>query len=298
MHLGRHQPRAGAEVTRSDPRSFRLFNIELRATSIIIALGGFVLFLIPWNHGDAHEIRVALATAVLTIGVIGLINDAYLRRAFTEEALAHVSRYLREHFADELFRSLGLARDFVETGVEKLVVADGPDWPALLANAARVQCLVIEPAAWMAEQWPTIKNIAVAHAVSVSIYAPDPAHPEFEEIARRYDLGLTALTANVGELRRRIEQEWEAARVAPGAQRLDANSEIRLKFYRGVPSFSATLADRKGAITFHQSLGNRQDQDTLVMILDADSETAVIGWCREQLDTLDRLLDQYYGAGG
>jgi hypothetical protein len=142
MRLRRRPPR-------SEPRSFRLFNAEVRATSIIFVLVGLILFLIPWNHGDAHEIRVALASAVPTIGVVGLINDAYLRRAFTDEALAHVSRYLREHFADELFQSLGLARDFVETGVSRLDVADDPDWAVLLADVDRIQSLVIEPAAWM-----------------------------------------------------------------------------------------------------------------------------------------------------
>jgi hypothetical protein len=141
---------------------------------------------------------------------------------------------------------------------------------------------------------------AQTHGTSVSVYVPDPnpAHPEFEEIARRYDLAPAALTANVQELRRRIVQEWEAARVANGAQRLDPNSELRLKYYRGVPSFSATLADRKGAVAFYHSFGNRQDQDPLVVTLEAESETAIIAWCREQLDTLEQLPDQYFGAGG
>jgi hypothetical protein len=275
---------------------FRIFRIEVRYTSIIIALVGFVLFLVPWNHGDAHEIRVAIATAILTIGVIGLINDAYLHRSFTEEALAYAAAYLRQHFAEDLFTSLGLARDFLETGVQRIDVGTHPDWDALFENASRIQCLIIEPTAWMADQWPALITAARSLDVAISIYVPHPAHPELDVIAQRYDLSLGALRENVADLRRRVEQEWDAAKLSAGGIR--ANAELRVKFYRGVPGLAATLADRRGVLFIHQSLGATQGEQALVVTLDADSDTALVVWVREQLDELEKINDDFYGPGG
>lgn len=292
-----NQSRNNSRPTR-EPRIFRLFSIEVRYTSIIITLLGLLSFLIPWNHGDAHEIRVAIATAVLTIGVIGLINDAYLRRSFTEEALGHAAIYLREHFAQELFTSLGLARDFLETGVQRVDVGTQPDWATLFENASKIQCLLIEPAAWMAGQWPAVVAAARESGVEVSIYAPDPKHTELDEISSRYDLGLVALRENVRELRRRVEQEWDAAKDAPAPnQRLHADAQVRVKFYRGVPSFSATLADHRGALVFSQAFGAQQGDQPLVINLDAETDTTPISWLRDQLDKLEQLTDDFYGSG-
>jgi hypothetical protein len=93
-----------------------------------------------------------------------------------------------------------------------------------------------------------------------------------------------------------VEQEWDAAKLA--AQPIRTNAELRVKFYRGVPSLVATLADRRGVLFIHQSMGSTPGEQALALTLDADSETALIVWVREQLDKLEQLSDNFYGRGG
>ena len=194
-----------------------------------------------------------------------------------------------------MFEHLGLASDLLASGVVQVDVDVGPDWGELFGGAGRIQCLVVEPTRWMAEQWPALLAAANASPVSISIYVPDHSPgAELELIAERYDLRPETLRETLKDLPRRIEGEWNAA---SGARRLDAGAEVSLRRYRGVPSLSGTLADRRGCVTVPGALGSRLGDAALTVTLDADSETAVVSWVRHQLDEFDRFTDIFYGSG-
>jgi hypothetical protein len=283
--LGRAEDSTGGGKLRS--ARFRVFNAEVRFTSIIITLVGALLMVVV-----DHELVTNLGATLLTIGVIGVTYDAYLKRTFTDEAMAVAGAYLKESFTKELLETLNIDQALAQSGIREVAVGAQIDWAQVHRGAARVSCFLINPQWWLELHWPLLlEHVRVASA-SIEIFCPDPEGPYIRDVADRFDIPRSLLEEQCREARRRVEQEW--LNVRQSARPPVTGTQVRMKWYTDIPAFEVVSGDESAVLRIRGSLGDRTGDDVLVLRVGASPPTPASQWVEQQLDRVRGLNDTYY----
>lgn len=161
----------------------------------------------------------AILAALLTIGVVQILADGFLR----------------ETQAGELQRLLKLKGSTVGASLEDVVPEDETDWPALLGRATEVRVLLRDPMTWLPRHQHLLIAAARRDAVTLVVGVPDDDAQAFDEIARGCGLDRAGLQAAIDTAKKTLERAWE------GERRLKRGTHFQVVTYLDAPNYEVIV---------------------------------------------------------
>lgn len=195
------------------------------AHSISIGLGVAVVgvLLLVWagfEEGTASVILATVGGAVLTIGMLSVINDAFLKDIFVRDIFA----------ALELQTSV---RDAGLRWIKRSSTVTPADW---LDEATSVRVLPLNAVDFRRTDLRPIAEAAAGRPVSLAVFVPDPQPPHLEALAFSLGEDSVRLATDLKAVDGDLVRAW--ATVPPSA-----GSSLHVYRYEGQPSCGLTATD-------------------------------------------------------
>jgi len=254
-----------------------------RARAVIVALlfvlaGVIVLFVVaPHVRQSSRPTVFELGAVILSIGLISSAYEFYLRRAFTEE----------------LLDAVGLAHELKRVGIQQICTDAELDWTNLLENGTAYGLLLLEPTAWVAQEWPRVMAASRRRQTQIRIYLPDPGGDGMPALAARLALQPEALSQRIADAEQEFENAWKNAR--DSKRQPVKGSSLEIRYFPGVPAFSMTVIDDAIVFLVGPAVEREPADPILVFRFERQEATSIHEWASGQLSRLDAIAPVYAG---
>lgn len=153
-----------------------------------------------WLGGTVEDTRYqtliySISSALLSIGVVGLAYELFLRRSVSEE----------------LLRLVGVERSVVQHSLKEIARAGELDWPEILEPASSIWILVSDPGPWIRQHWQHLVRGGTDRPIELELIVPDPSGSWIEGIASSRGLSAAELTTSIRQALRIVEENWKSA---------------------------------------------------------------------------------------
>jgi hypothetical protein len=221
-----------------------------RTLNITVAESGDRVLHVVEKAPKAYTAVQNVLSVVLSIALISLVYEVFLRR----------------RYAEDLLRFLNLKGSTVASGLQAIDRDVGFDWAGFLHGATDVKIVVRDPNR-VSNVWPLLLQEQKTNAVSVTFALPDPdGSQDFLGGAGRA-VGLTAddLAAQSRLWSRMIEEQWThlEAELKPGAS-------IRILHYSTHATYDVYAADGKLAVILGPAFTHTLADSGVVLYFDGD----------------------------
>jgi hypothetical protein len=231
-----------------------------------------------WLTSVAQTAVTSVASSVLTVGLITLVYDGYLRRSFTTE----------------LLRLVGLQSNLAAAGVEEIVQEPDLRWNELLAHSTRYRILLLDPTTWIDREWPHVIASGRSRKIDVEVYLADPDGASLERLAENVSLLLGELQQRLTTAQRVLEDSWTtAARSDPPIQ---SGCKLTVRLYDRIPGFMMALADDHAVVITGGALGRHPGENALALRFERANSQLSDHWFEEQVARLEALAPSYVNA--
>jgi hypothetical protein len=207
---------------------------------ILVGLGFAGLAYVSARSIDfASALLSNLASAVLTIGVVALVYEWFMRRAITADLLDLV----------------GLKQNLSDAGIQEVTEEARLDWGEVLTGGSDFELLLVDPTAWYEREWSYILSAGRQRAIHLQLYLPDPDAHELEALAISLALQPDEFRQTVKRVARQVEDGWKTARAAD--EPIKTGSSIQISLYMGFPTHALLRADDEVVLLLYASLGRQ-----------------------------------------
>jgi len=237
--------------------------VALNVGLVLIAIGGFA----SAGNISADWIRdsiSAIASAVLTVGLVSLLYEVLLRRSIGREILKLVG----------VQRSLA-ANQIASAGYESQI-----DWPEILAGASRFEILLIDPRSWVEANWAYLMEAARSHPVDVIVMLPNPDSENFSAICQMMRQDQGHLRSSIDSSTDWIEQSW---RNAANESSLKSGSKIKVTQFDDIPVHAGVKADRQLVILIYGVCSRQVGEPAFSVTFSGSDNSYPISWFVRQI---------------
>lgn len=195
---------------------------------VIIALAALVIAIVslwvatglksPWN-----AVLAAIASTVLTIGIVNLVSDLVLQRSVSADLMDFIES----------------DRRLVESGLDGLEPVEDIDWLELLTQGTSVEFLVLDPSLFSSVIWTRVLEAGRRTQMDVQIIVVDQKSTFALDVAKRLSLTRVAYLRSVREATDAFESQWKAMRAHS-----KAHSTLVLSATMGLASMGYARTER------------------------------------------------------
>jgi hypothetical protein len=260
--------------------AFQLSRTKAVVTALVAV--GLGLLLVWVGEGQSAESRrtvlTELGAVVISVGVVTVAYEWYLRRTFTEELLEVV----------------GLQQALARVGIEKVCPLGDVDWAEVILDSREIAVLLIDPLPWMDENWPRLLERAHSEGSKIEIFVPHPSeNHNLSSIASALGISESSLQNRLNDVVSLVRGGWSRA-IESG--RLHPRAELTLYGYPGLVGSTAILTE-KAMILGISVNGAGSDTQRWSFRFRKAADTKFRDWLRSQLDSLTYLVPLYERKG-
>lgn len=214
-------------------RSFWTRSMLVAALVTLACFGAFALLVqgAPQPVGEApdskfhfssnwYAVLQAIISAVLSIGLISLIYEAFLRQTYGED----LARYLR------------LRASMVASGLRDVLPDGRFDWGTVLKDVSEVRAILRNPVAWLPAHQDELFEAARKRAVQLTIAVPDRDGPLIEEVAKGCGLSKEQLQNAIDTAVKMFTLAWDTKKA-----NVSAGTTFRIVPYTSIPSYEVVI---------------------------------------------------------
>jgi len=268
----------------------------------------------------------SVAAAILAIGVLQVLSEAYLQRRLSGELfdeLGAIERRLAERNEeiaqrleakiDPIDEQMRRGFDAVEQrlvtridarvdGVERLFNLDrglapsgaeaversGTDWGAFVSAAREVDVVPTNLTAWLVDQWPAILETARTRPLKITVHLVNVngSAPIALALATRTGQESDRLREDFGEVVTTLKQAWRAELV-------HQQSRLLIHTCDAVPGFGVMFTETAWAVLLPGANGPTMGTRPLVSLFRNGTDPGFLAWARSQPGLLQsRFFDE------
>jgi hypothetical protein len=209
-----------------------------------------------------------LGSALMSIAVVGLLYEIFVRRSVTHE-MYNIAR-LKQRLAD--------------VGVEDVSSEGSVDWRSLLAHAKDIQLVLVNDTGWIGRDWSAVLNAAADHAVTVRAYVPDHNSPGFPFLAQQLGVPQERLASIVDNMAATMESTWKSAR--DNDRGLAAGCRFDICPISDLAPYSLVKADQAWVMIAPACFGLPDHTNTIAIRFNTEKEKYPGTWFHAQFRTL------------
>lgn len=257
-------------------RNFQLTNARAWIVGLLTAAIG-VLGLVAissWTTGTVRTVGQNVGATILSIGLITVAYDIFIRRTYTNELLELVQ--LSEHLA-----SAGILRLDQEPGI---------DWAELLRPGQDFTLLLIDAAVFAEREFQHVLAASRARKTIVRIFLPHPESAAAKLLANHLSHNEDEFLQSLRRTQSTLENGWLNARSAEPP--LHPESRLQIFHYDGLTTYSLICVDQRAAAVLSPACGRQPGDGSMAFLFNLDSSGAIASWLsnqRSQLTATDEV---------
>jgi hypothetical protein len=238
--------------------------------SAVTSLGSVIglIFVAKMSQGVPTTALVNILSVFLSLGIVGIVYDIFLRGSVLNETLDIV----------------GIEESVTKVGLRNIQQGSPPDWKALSFSAQRIAILLTNPLTWVQSEWTHILEAATIRSVDVSVYIPRADGEHVEPLASRLGFKGPEFVAQLMSSKDFLERTWNAAKNSDSLKR---DSIFSLKTYEGVAGYEIALFDDQAIIIVSDPLDRDFPVHSLVLEFAGMAGRPLYDWLHGQLTKLD-----------
>lgn len=171
--------------------------------------------------GSAGVVLTSVGSALITIGILSVINDAFFKDALARDIMA----------AQRIQESITRA------GLQAIESTDRLLLETLLEKAQRIVVRPRDPSDWADRQYASLLRAVRDHRVELDVHLPVPDTPYLDVMSERQRIPEHELKRRLDDLVNEIATAWDES--------VDRSKGSRLRIfqYTGVPSTGLLMTD-------------------------------------------------------
>jgi hypothetical protein len=223
-----------------------------------------------WNFGQtAYSALTDCLAALLSIGLLSLIFELFLR----------------ESFAESLRRFLRLNTALTKSGLVE-ISSSVTDLNARLVAARKILVIARNPHEWVLAHYSSVLTAASQRPVETVVVFPDPDSAHFAAVAESLDYSEQELRSNFDLAMSAIRQRWGTT------GRLREGSTIAVKT-AAMPLYDVSCADNFAAFSLDASVEHNQGGEQLVFTFDGHGPP--VEWLTTQFEAATNAGEEWAG---
>jgi hypothetical protein len=251
----------------ADKQPFQLARTQaLAIAAIVTAVSVVGLLLIPnLEAGPLATGLTSVASVLLSLGVITVLYEVFLRGSFTAELLSLV----------------GIARNLHDVGLHEVVKEQDIDWEAVLGGCKRFRVLLLDPAPWVDREWPRVLQSGRDHSILVDVILPSPTGPSLVTLASQLGFDVDDFRQRADTALNVVEEGWKNAGLV-------SRSRLNLHLFEAVPGYGLVLADDKAVVLLSSTAARQPAESMVALRFQADARVFPVAWFHSQLDRMQQ----------
>jgi hypothetical protein len=246
----------------------------LFAVLAVIAGALMVIGAALWG-GLGETVVGGLGTVFVSLGLITIVQEVYLREALVGELLEFV----------------GLQRRLFDAGIQEVCGSSDLDWKAFLDGGENYRLLLIEPTVFVDRDWNHVLDSARTRPVTVEVFLPNPNGPVLSAIATAEGFTDQQFKQSLERAERSLQDSWTTASHSQPA--LMPGSSFELRFYDEIPAFGLLMCDDRVVLIANHVLGNQPGAAVMAFRFEAESSTLTRPWFDAQIERLRDIAPSY-----
>jgi hypothetical protein len=240
---------------------------------LVSAVTGFgsiigLIFVAKMSQGVPTTALVNILSVFLSLGIVGIVYDIFLRGSVLNETLEIV----------------GIEESVANIGLRNIQQDSSPDWKVLCSGSQRISILLTDPLAWARSQWTHVLETACIRAVDVSVYIPRADGDHVDSLASRLGFASSDFVSQLKSAKDFLETSWSAA---TKKESLKKGSKFSLRTYQGVAGYEIGLFDDQAVIMVSDPLDRDYLAHSLVLEFSGTTARPLYNWLYGQLTRLD-----------
>jgi hypothetical protein len=238
--------------------------------SAITSLGSIIVLILTaqMSPGVPTTALVNIFSVLLSLGIVGIVYDIFLRGSVLNETLEIV----------------GIEESVANVGLHKIQQGSPPDWKLLCSGAQRISILLTNPLTWVESEWTHVLQTASIRALNVAVYIPRADGDDVESLASRLGFARSDFVSQLKSAKDFLETSWSTASKKGS---LKKGSKFSLKTYQGVAGYEIGLFDDQAIMMISNSLDREFPAHSLVLEFAGMPARPLHDWLHGQLDKLD-----------
>jgi hypothetical protein len=257
-----------ARVTDIDLRKLLALSVEraIWIAAVAALAGGLLIVWASTEDGATSTVLTNFGTAIMTVGLVGVLYDLLMRRILVAEVLKVVG-------VRESVQAFGLTQiaEHAEIPLERL-----------LADAAEVLVLPLDPLQWVEQDFAVLRRIARYRPLKVTLLLPAKDSPYVRVLAERLGKSETRVEAMLDQAAAgHLGDIWESEPVHTDAQ-------LSVKRFSGLPATGLLMTDQVVAIDAGPLIRFRQlDREDFTIVTER-AKTPLTPWVEAQIAREER----------
>lgn len=243
---------------------------------VAVLLGGFFIFWASTQTGGSGTVLANIGTAVMTVGLVGILYDLLMRRVLLAEVLEVV----------------GIRESIQEFGLKQIVEHRDTPLEKALQDASEVIILPVDPLHWTQHDFAVVRRSARNRPIRVTLLLPAKDTPYVRVLAERLGKSETEVQTALDQAASgHLGQAWDAEPVHPDA-------ELLIKRFSGLPATGILMTDHIVALDVGPLLRFRGelDREDFTIVFQRDG-MPITAWIEAQLEREERdenmsIIDQ------
>lgn len=248
------------------------------AISIIIALlAAFGIVAASLRlHGPWSIAVSTLLSVVLSVGLIGLVYEIWLR----------------DGVARELLTLVRLKESVHQSGMTEIVLSTHTDWAAIFLGSREFTLMPRDVATFASREWPHVLEAGRERKIEVRLLLPNQAGPSLQVLEAHLGEPPGSLASTVDKARQSMVTAWESA--AKAQPPLKSGSSLQVFDYDDFPGCAIFLTDATVAIELTATLSRRPGDQGCMILFDAKRNSPYVSWATGQIERAcgeDKIVD-------
>jgi hypothetical protein len=206
----------------------------------------------------------------LSIGVIGLVYDVWIR----------------ENVREELLQMVRLKESLAESGLTEVRFKSHADWASVLCQARDFTLLPRDVSTFATHHWSYVIEAGRERRINVSVLLPSGSSPSLASLEVQLGCSTGTLKNLIDGAREVILKSWDSAEVSQPPLR--PGSTLGIYEYEDFPSCSVFATEELVALEVDACLNRQPLEQGVVLLFDNRHPKQHFSWA---LDQVQRAMD-------
>ena len=238
----------------------------------VLAIGIASHFLV----GAWQTAVVTVLSVVLSIGLISLIYEIWLRDAVAGELLAMVR--LKESTA--------------ESGLSEIILKSHFDWGRIFLGCREFTLVPRDIPTFASREWPHILEAGRQRKIDVSVFLPSQAADSFRALESHLGAQEGTLNGAVEDARETMLKAWDSA--SKSQPPLRAGSTLTVYEYDDFPGLAVFATEETITLELDAALARQPGDQGCLLVFDGKKPSQHVSWASTQIERSrqpERIVD-------
>lgn len=264
-------------------RNYEGYRLAVETTSLgaivvsaAVTLLGFatIYFSQMYSSGNWSVVFNSIGSTIVSLGLLSIIFELIMRR------------YLQR----EMLRLVGIERAISSNNLLDAGKSSDLKWKEILQERSQFAVLMMDPEAWVADNWHHIEANGRSKALSLEFFLPDPDGEEVRRISKIISKDEFLVRKSIEQAIKDIEIRWNSARRLGNIKK---GSKITIKLLDDCPKYFLCICDSVAVISLYSSVGHAPKEKNFYLVVNGREDTYPYSWFLQQIDMCRTCIVQY-----